>query len=290
MLHAAATYRGPRRPWHGAGIVIAAGGARYFANAWVCVRMLRRWGCRLPVQFWYLGAREMTAEMKGLVDALDVTCVDAYEVRQRHPARLLGGYELKAYALYHSPFRHVLLLDADNVPLADPSLLFESSAYLDHGAVFWPDYGIETPLPTGRLVAEHPIWTVLRLVPGGPELESGQMCIDKGRCGRELRLALWMNEHSDFFNRYLWHDKDTFQFAWRMLDRPFTVVGERPVDIGGAAIGQRDFAGHILFQHRCGAKWTLDGANPTLAGFAEERVCLEYLEELRDRWKGRLTG
>ena len=42
-------------------------------------------------------------------------------------------------ALAASSFAEVLLLDADNFALADPTYLFESHAYLEHGAVLWCD-------------------------------------------------------------------------------------------------------------------------------------------------------
>ena len=43
----------------GRGITICAGGFTYFTNAWVLIRMLRKLGCELPVQFWYYGDEEM---------------------------------------------------------------------------------------------------------------------------------------------------------------------------------------------------------------------------------------
>jgi len=57
-----------------------------------------------------------------------------------YPARILNGRELKAFALLHSAFREVLLLDADNVPLVAPAFLFETKQFADTGAIFWPDY------------------------------------------------------------------------------------------------------------------------------------------------------
>src|SRR5262249_4956240 len=61
--------------YQGAGIVIAGGGVRYFTCAWVCIRMLRRLGCRLPVEFWYLGSKEMDRERRSLLTDLNVKCV-----------------------------------------------------------------------------------------------------------------------------------------------------------------------------------------------------------------------
>src|SRR5213078_993226 len=119
----------------GRGIVICAGGRRYFACAWVCVRMLRHLGCRLPVELWYLGPYEMTSEMAALLAPLDVRCIDARAVQEERPARRLGGWELKPYAILHARFEEVIFIDADNVPLIDPERLFETVEYHRHGAI-----------------------------------------------------------------------------------------------------------------------------------------------------------
>ena len=36
--------------------------------------------------------------------------------------------------------QEVLILDADNVPLANPTFLFDEPAYRKAGSLFWPDY------------------------------------------------------------------------------------------------------------------------------------------------------
>ncbi len=47
---------------------------------------------------------------------------------------------LQVLALYHAPFKEVLLLDADCLPLVSPENLFMSPAYKEHGTHFWPDF------------------------------------------------------------------------------------------------------------------------------------------------------
>src|SRR5207302_1106010 len=102
--------------FQGRGIVICGGGLNYFTCAWVCISMLRRLGCDLPIELWHLGGKELDDRMKTLVARLGVRCVDGCKVRKKFPARILRGWELKPYAILHSSFREVLLLDADNVP------------------------------------------------------------------------------------------------------------------------------------------------------------------------------
>ena len=160
----------------GRGIVICAGGPKYFTPAWVCASMLRRLGCQLPVQFWHLGERELDDRMRKLAaDLLDVSCVDAEELRRTRPARILDGWGLKAYAILHCRFREALLLDADNVPLVDPAVLFSTPQYEEHGAIFWPDYT--------RFGPDRDIWPICEVeYRDEPEFESGQIVVNKRRC------------------------------------------------------------------------------------------------------------
>jgi hypothetical protein len=265
----------------GRGVVICGGGAKYFTCAWVCIRMLRKLGCALPIELWHLGRDEWDERMEALVAPFHVTCVDASKTRARHPARRLGGWALKPYAMLHSRFRDVLLLDADNVPVVNPEFLFETKPYRSTGAIFWPDYG--------RLERTAMIWRSCGMRrPPGPEFESGQMVVDKGRCGRALRLALWFNEHDDFYYRYLHGDKETFHLAFRKLKQKFAMI---PTGIQGltGTMCQHDFDGRRIFQHRNTAKWTLLTGNRRVRGFRWERDCLTFLEELRVRWDGRVN-
>jgi hypothetical protein len=290
-IHQTPPYQAER--FGGRGIVIAAGGPRHFTNAWVTLNVLRKLhGCALPVQLWYLGPDEMSSTMVNLLRPLDIECVDAFQVRQQHPVRRLGGWECKPFAILHSPFREVLWLDADNVPLVDPSVLFAEPAYGEIGAIFWPDL---TSLPP-----EHPIWTICR-VPwrGEPEFESGQIVVDKARCWAALNLTMHLNEWSDVYYRYVYGDKETFHMAWRMLDQPNAMPARRPrkaigywskapaSDGGAWTLFQHDLTGHEAFHHRTSTgKWNLLGENLRFEGFPFDDFCLDALAELRSRWDG----
>jgi len=265
----------------GRGIVICGGGVRYFTNAWVCINVLRQRGCRLPIQLWHLGQRELDHGMRELVAPLGVECVDAAKVRHRHPVRLLGGWQLKPYAVLYSPFAEVLLLDADNVPIRDPEFLFDAPEYRSTGAVFWPDYG--------RSPKAQPIWRSCGLRrPAEPEFETGQILVDKRRVWFALRLALWFNEHSDFFYRYLHGDKETFHLAFRKLRQPYSLVPHRIHTLPGTMC-QHDFAGGRLFQHRNSDKWNLFLRNKPVPGFRLESECRQHVTRLQRLWNGRMS-
>ena len=261
----------------GRGIVICAGGEKYFTCAWVCIRMLRHLGCGLPIQLWYLGPGELSARMKDLVHPLQVECVDALKVRRLHPARILHGWELKPYAILHSRFEQILLLDADNVPVRNPEYLFDAPGFHATGAVFWPDYG--------RCKKADPIWRSCGIMkPKEPEFESGQILVDKRRCWNALSLAMWFNEHSDFYYRYLHGDKDTFCLGFRMLGMAYSLI-EKPVASLDGIMCQHDFQGRLVFQHRNSHKWSLNKPNKSIPGFLYEHQCKGFLSELRKIWK-----
>jgi hypothetical protein len=237
----------------------------------------------LPVEIWYLGPYEMTSEMASLLAPLDVRCVDACAVHSGRPARRLGGWELKPYAILHSRFEDVIFIDADNVPLIDPERLFDSAEYHHHGAIFWPDFH-----PLDR---ENPIWEVAE-VPHRyePSFESGQIVVDKRRCFAPLQLTMHYNEHSDYYYRFLDGDKDTFHVAWRRLLRDYAMTPWQVRALGGRVMCQHDFDGERIFQHRNNAKWTLPANdNPRIEGFREEARCLSWLAELEEQWSGRIT-
>ena len=260
----------------GRGIVICAGGIRFLTCAWVCINMLRRVGCRLPIQLWHRNASEMDASMRKLLAPLGVECVDAEQVQRRHPVRKLGGWGLKPYAILHAPFQEVLLLDADNVPVRNPEVLFGTPQFLETGAVFWPDRECWEP--------NAPVWEITG-VPFRNErcFESGQVLVDKQKCWQALKLAMWYNEQFDFFYQLVYGDKDTFRLAFRKVGARWAIPSRGPT-ISKETFFQYDFQGRRMFQHRCGNKWNLFMNHEKVPGFRDEDACLEFLRELRTRW------
>ena len=262
----------------GAGSSFAGGGVKYLPCAWVCVRMLRWLGCTLPIELWHLGEREMPAEVRELLAPHGVTCMDARTLLPKHPARRLHGWELKCYAILHSRFAEVLLLDADNVPVIDPTYLFDAPEYREKGAVLWPDFE--------RLHRDRPIWEMLGIeYRDEPETESGQLLIDKAASWRALNVAWHLNDYSDFYYRYFYGDKETFHLGWRAAGAEYAQPG-RGIYALPATMCQHDFQGRRVFQHRNFAKWTLHAPNRRIHGFQHEEQCLAFLDELRAGWDG----
>jgi len=273
-----ANLRGYPGHCEGKGIVVCGGGSRMFTNSWVCINVLRRLGCSLPIQLWHLGDEELSDRMRALITGLSVQCVDALKLRDTRPCRTLHGWELKAYALVNSPFEEVLLLDADNVAVTNPEFLFDTSEYKRTGAVFWPDYN--------RLAETRKIWRLCGIeYRDEPEFESGQILVNKARVWKSLLVSLWLNEHSDFFYNFVHGDKETFHMAFRKLDTPYCMPSRGIHSLDGTMC-QHDFVGRRVFQHRNMDKWSFFDANCRVAGFLLEDECFEYLAELRRLWCG----
>lgn len=271
----------PAERFAGRGIVMCAGGERLLTCAWVTLAFLRRdLGCTLPVELWHLGPEELGPTERALLAELGVTCVDAQAVRREYPARVLGGWEVKPYAVVHSAFAEVVMLDADSLPLVDPATLFDTPGYRGTGAVFWPD--------VVRLETDNGMWELCG-VPyrNEPAWEAGQALIDKERCWHALMLTLFMNMHSDLFYRHSHGDKDTFHLAWRMLDAPVAMT-PYPPKVTPSGLTQRGPEGEPLFQHRSTTKWLLHADNQRDPAFRHEERCLQLLDELRGLWTGRI--
>jgi hypothetical protein len=260
--------------FEGRGIVICGGGEKYFPSVYVLVRLLRHFACALPIEVWHLGADEMPDAQSGLLAEHGALCVDGLAVRRLHPARRLGGWELKCHALLHCAFAEVLMLDADNCPVRDPSFLFDAPEYGKTGAVFWPDYK--------GFARGQAVWEASGIpYRDEPEFESAQILINKARCWRALNIAMHLNEHSDWWYRLVHGDKDTFHLAWRKIGQTYAMPKAAPLALESTIL-QHDFAGERLFQHRNFAKWTLEG-NPRIVGFQFEKECLRFIAALRRR-------
>lgn len=264
------------------GILIPAGGARMFTCAWVAVRMLRdHLKTELPIQIWHIGPQEMSPSMAALMLEQQVETVDALSLlASEGESAELGGFELKSYALLKCGFREVLLLDADNVLLDDPAVILDHPAFVEAGAMFWPDLV--------SISRSSRIWELCGIdYRHMPSFESGQLAVDRVRHYPALALSWFLNRNSRLVYRHIYGDKDTFLIAWLALGAAFFLVPHAPKRLEGS-LCQHDPEGRRILQHRSGRKWILHGENHEIQGFMEEDRCLSYLAELRARWTGRI--
>ncbi|GAA5996814.1 uncharacterized protein JCM10292_003218 [Rhodotorula paludigena] len=236
----------------GRGLVFTAGNKDTTSRLLTSLRILRkRHGCTLPVEiFAYPSEMQALGDVKTSIDELGgVTWREAASVRAEGAWKSFG---IKGDAIARSSFSELLYLDSDNVPLVDPTFLFDSPTYQKHGIVLWPDYNRDS--------AANPVWRLLShscSPEAAWQAESGQLLVDKRARGGmnlvALEVARAMMEEEAFWFRLSGGDKDTFRFAFFLLSLPYSMAPLYPSALGGPRLGRpyrgHTFCGHTMLQH-----------------------------------------
>mmetsp|Transcript_30854 Transcript_30854/g.89788 ORF Transcript_30854/g.89788 Transcript_30854/m.89788 type:complete len:443 (-) Transcript_30854:16-1344(-) len=222
----------------------------YTLDALMALAALRRHGCRLPVEIWHdhdpallpFGDTILDGPL-GSVQFRDIT----------HGA--VGGdvfqdFSLPALCLLHSVFAEVLYIDADVLPLADPTPLFETEEYLRTGAVFWSVWNEFGPY-------SHMFWQIFDSDPLPLRVDNAVMLLNRAKHYVALEMAFYLIQRwRPFFfvwPFYLNGDADMFPLGFLANRTPFHTVFP-PADIlgvatlGGSPSGA--FCGHsVLIRH-----------------------------------------
>lgn len=262
--------------YEGRGIVMPAGGIKYLTNAYCSIRLLRHYDCELPIEIWYLGEKEYSAKIEELLTPYNVTFIDARKVQEDHPHPNLNGWELKPYAVLHSKFKQVLLLDADVFCDGDPTFTFESPMFNQYGAVFCPDYTM--------MNEKREYWKAMGIpFRQEPEVESGIIFIDKEMCWKALNLTNIMCENSGFYFNFCLGDKDLWRAAWHITETEYYMI-PKPISSLNGTMVQHDVMGNKRYYHRNMKKLAL-AHNERVQGFCNEDKLFAYLVELNNEWK-----
>lgn len=230
-------------------------------SAFASIRRLRDIGCSLPVELWF---RYDELAPGNPVLQLLMANYGPVHLRRVFDERI-RGFNVKVHALYYSQFSRVLLLDADNFAVRDPTPLFASWAMKHFGAVFWPDFW-HPGNSIFNLHAQSLVWELLGLeYVDMLEQESGQVLVDRERSRRTLEQLLYYATHEpNLFTKLklVWGDKDLFRLAWLQRQEKFYYNDRRvPGTLGvvnhfrqrycGVTMVQYDLNGEeMLFWHR----------------------------------------
>ena len=254
MLEASKTFIPPSN-LSGDGIIIC-GEDRYWPGIVVAAELLRSTNSSVPMQVWYNG--KIGSELD---DMPGVTLIDVAAVRGDHPARILRGWDSKTYAILHSGFRRVLYLDADAYCVSDPKPLF--SLLDDTPFAFWKDL----PHFEGTVRWE---WYGIE---GKPLLiQGGHLLIDVLQFWRELSIAHWLNQHSDYFYAHQYGDQDSYRVALAATGSPYLQIGDADWQYP-AFICRHSGIPYIV--HRCQGKLYPSGAVATNASLPREGEVLD---------------
>lgn len=255
----------PSEKYQGRGIVMSAGGVcktygqevSYFQQAYSSSYLLRRTGCKLPLEWWFL-KDELTDEIKQYAKNVGATCIDAHKLGIQDTMRIPKGWQFKIYAILNSSFKEIIYLDADNICATDPSYLFEEDDYKRTGAVFWGDNPNHW---SGRITPDIADRVGLPNITGSIDFETGQMVLDKRKCYQALHIVKHLADHAEYWggcngeSQGLWYgDKTDFHVGFRKIEKEFVLRGPFIFDEDGGFYKHRDGENNVLFQHACHKK------------------------------------
>ena len=167
----------PEDQFLGRGIIMLAGG-KYSEFAATALGMLRAVGSTLPVELWM---KDRTEETEGWCAELEKDGVACQRLQDyMDMSALVHPYQWKVFVMLFSSFEEFIFLDADDMPIRNPDVIFDSDAYRDHGAILWPDYwknSGSTWLPYIIGISDDES----KMLEGERTVESGQLVWDKRR-------------------------------------------------------------------------------------------------------------
>ncbi|GMF48135.1 unnamed protein product [Phytophthora fragariaefolia] len=243
---------------------------KLLSSVFASISVLRSYNCTLPIELWISQPEVVrTPSMRTTLELLQQRFANVTVETIIDPT--IAGFSTKIHAVQHSKFENVLFLDADNVPVRDPTFLFESHEFRENGAIFWPDFW-HPEKTIFNIQHESLLWELVDL----PfvdmfEQESGQILINRKRAAVALEVLMFYAYHrpSHFERLVLAHgDKDLFRLAWMKTHTPYymmpfpaaaagTVRGTYKKQFCGMTMVQFDVDGNVLFLHRNAKK--LDG-------------------------------
>ncbi|KAJ3128278.1 hypothetical protein HK098_004853 [Nowakowskiella sp. JEL0407] len=208
------------------------------------IRFLRALNCSLPIEVFYLTGELTDDHINTMEEESNVRVRDLTDPSNPFPSaqrneKMKRNFQVKSASILNSNFTEILYLDSDNLPMMDPSFLFEIEAYKLTGAIMWPDFW--------KTYFHNPIWNVM----GVPcrdewEVEAGQLVIDKKRNWKAMNLAHYMQSHYEIYFKLLNGDKDTFRFGFLALNQTFFMV---PHFLGSAGLYLEDrMCGNTMLQ------------------------------------------
>jgi len=244
----------------GSGIAMVAGGKYYLPQAIVALRLLRgHAGSSLPVELFWDGPDEgvdgealawLSREFAPLSgrDARAVAAeAEADAAREAaledqneggggtsalsshyapHTRDNLKGFALKSFALLHTRFKRVLLLDCDVILLRDPRALFFGRGFAERGAWLWPDIYGQGMVQEAAYALSGLNATASRAVDAAKgefrrHAESGQVLVDRSRHLDALEWAWLLNAHGHRTGLYkaVYGDKDTFALGYALAGK-----------------------------------------------------------------------
>jgi alpha 1,2-mannosyltransferase len=232
--------------------LVTTAGAQYLPNVIISLRMLRKTGCRLPMEVFLSTQREWeTYICETVLPKLNAKCiVQSSHFRTTANTEPPSRYQNKIVAILTSSFEELLFIDADCFPVKDFTPVFDSEPFMSTGLITFPDYWASTASQLYYDIIQKP----LPPLTARQTTESGEIFISKRTHEKTLLLAMYYNHFGKKFYYPLLSqgasgegDKDTFLAAAEFFDEPYYAVHARVRSLGHRVDGRLD--GSTMIQH-----------------------------------------
>ncbi|KIX04358.1 uncharacterized protein Z518_05226 [Rhinocladiella mackenziei CBS 650.93] len=225
------------------GLVITTGKKRFRYACHLITNIRQVLGSQLPIQIAYSGDEDLPKNFRDFVTSVepDVSTFDVTSVFDDQTLDLPhGGWAVKAFAILGSTFEQVMLLDADDVFLQRPDVIFnEHPKYLERGNLLFHD----RLLWQGAFKERHAWWekelahtelsdtirqSKVYMEGYAEEGDSGVVAVDKSRLDVFIGLLHigWQNtkEVRDAFTyRQGYGDKESWWFGFELTGTPYSM-------------------------------------------------------------------
>ncbi|KAJ3320722.1 hypothetical protein HDU76_000233 [Blyttiomyces sp. JEL0837] len=250
-----------QQSFKGRGIVLSVSN-KYFELAIHAIINLRMLTCKLPIEVFYAGPRDLSKDRIEMFEMFDnVKVVNLWDHIGEY-GRQATKYAIKPYAMLASSFKEMIFIDADVIFLQNPDLAIdESKVFKQYGMMFFTDRNmgfseaefVNEFIPFPSLVAQD---TRFMKNLSMHDLESGVVVLDKGRSGiiHGLLAACHLNNEENviaFQRRLIYGDKETFWLGMEMVRVPWSY--SPPTGTYAGTIGYKHSNGKI-----CGHLFHLD--------------------------------
>ncbi|EMG51068.1 hypothetical protein G210_2905, partial [Candida maltosa Xu316] len=246
--------------------IVYLGGGKYNQLAFLSIKILRENGSRLPVEIIIPSAKDYEVEFcDRILPTLNGKCKLMTDYLPEKLVEKIKGFQLKNIALLISSFERILYLDADNIPIKNPDVLFTNKPFTESHLVMWPDFWRRSTSPKFYDIAGidvDPSFKVRNSYIQGDERgtvtdtifysyhdckgsipeassETGQILINKRVHFKTLVLSMYYNYYGfDYYYPLMSQgaagegDKETFIAAAHKLDLPYYQVSEFTREFG----------------------------------------------------------
>lgn len=252
--------------------IVFVGGAKFSWLTMLSIMNIRQHGCELPIEVLIPSMNEYQYEICSIgFPKFNARCIFLPKLvgKEINEFYKFKGYQFKSLAISLSSFENVMLIDADNTPLINPEIIFNSKLFKEIGLITWPDFWKRTTNPKfydiiGKEINDNDIskrrdfgykeyGNIFKsicpkdIIPfhhfegtlPDPTSESGQFFINKRNHYKSMILTLYYNSYGpDYYYPLLSQgaagegDKETFIASAHALNEKYYNVKKRLISIG----------------------------------------------------------